>query len=169
VSYVTEKKKQSGNAKKNLRSFGVEPKLVLGLDPGKTTGVAQIKVVGNKIELVYSSFTVTKDETLLDIEHLFEESDFIVVEDFKTRPGDARRGAFDWNQMIAPQVIGSAKALAKRYSKPLVLQQASQKPIGYGLANMKYVPGKKGTHSQDALCHAVLYAVRSLGANPVTA
>lgn len=139
---------------------------VLGLDPGKTTGVALIEIFNKRIKPPLA-YLECRDETLLEIEHLFAEADFIVVEDFKTRPGKARQGAFDWDQMIAPQVIGAAKALAKRYKKDLILQQPSLKPVAYGLSNQKYYPGKKGMHRQDALAHAVFYSVRSLHALPV--
>jgi hypothetical protein len=139
---------------------------ILGLDPGKTTGLALIELDGRRIKPP-EAYGECKDETLLEIEHLFIEADVIVVEDFKTRPNDARRGAFDWDQMIAPQVIGAAKALAKRHSKLFVLQQASLKPVAYGLSNQKYVPGKKGMHRQDALAHAVFYSVQTLHALPV--
>jgi len=141
--------------------------VILGLDPGKTTGVAMIQVIENRIKppLYYAE---CKDETLLDIEELFDKADFIVVEDFKTRPGKARQGAFDWDQMIAPQVIGAAKSLAKRYGKVVVLQQPALKPVAYGLSNQKYVPGKKGMHCQDALAHAVFYSVKYLSALPLS-
>lgn len=138
---------------------------VLGLDPGKTTGVAQITITDGKIRPTY--FEECKDTTLLEIEHLFIDSDYIVVEDFRTRPGKARQGAFDWDQMIAPQVIGAAKLLAGQQKKTIHLQDSSLKPVAYGLSNQKYIPGKKGLHKQDALAHAVFYAVRNLHALPV--
>lgn len=139
---------------------------VLGLDPGKTTGVALI-LIENDVIKPPLYFGETKDTTLLDIGELFLAADIIVIEDFKTRPKKARQGAFDWDNMIAPQVIGAAKVLAATHKKPWVLQQPALKPVAYGLANQKYVAGKKGQHRQDALAHAVYYSVKALNAFPV--
>jgi hypothetical protein len=70
--------------------------------------------------------------------------------------------------MITPQVIGSLTTLCKALErKAPVKQQPSIKPVGYAFAGMKYLAGKQGTHWQDALAHAVYYAVKQLGAHPV--
>ena len=139
---------------------------VLGLDPGKTTGVALI-LIENQVIKPPLYFGECKDTTLLEIGELFLAADVVVIEDFKTRPKKARQGAFDWDDMVAPQVIGAAKVLAAQYKTPWVLQQPALKPVAYGLANQKYIAGKKGQHRQDALAHAVYYSVKVLGAFPV--
>jgi len=139
---------------------------ILGIDPGGTTGYALIQVQDDEITPL--KFDVTKDKLMLDMVPLLIEADVIVYENFLLRPDKARSGAFDWKSNTTEQVIGSLKTLAALHGKKnLVVQEPSQKPMGYGFANMKYVPGKKGTHWQDAYAHAVFYAVTKLKANPV--
>jgi hypothetical protein len=139
---------------------------VLSIDPGKTTGWAEISVDDTKISLGF--FGNTKDTTLFELKQNVEDADIIVYEAWLTRPKHLQRGAFDWDPMITPQVIGSLLTLCKTLGKKEpVKQQPSIKPVGYALAGMKYVPGKKGTHWQDALAHGIFYAVKQLGALPV--
>lgn len=140
---------------------------ILAIDPGKTTGWAQIDLESNK-KITLCPFGTTKDTELTELIPQIRESGIIVYEAWLTRPKHLQRGAFDWDPMITPQVIGSLKTLCKVLGKPVpVEQQPSIKPVGYALAGMKYEQGKKGTHWQDALAHAVFYAVKKLGALPV--
>lgn len=139
--------------------------LVLGIDPGKTTGLGLIEVEGKDIAL--KTMRESRDETCLDYLDLLRLTDVIVVENFLIRPDKARRGSFDWDNMVAPRVIGAITAQAQNLGKKIVLQEPSIKPVGYGWSNQRYVKGKKGQHIPDALAHAVYYAVRILKANPV--
>lgn len=143
-----------------------KPLTVLCLDPGKTTGVAVLQINEKTPRIIF--FDEEKDETLLSIEQLFVDCDIVVCEEFLVRPGKARQGAFDWQDMVAPRVIGSATTLAARYKKKFILQSPSIKPIGYGFANLKYVKGKKGQHINDAVAHGMYYLVRSGIGNPVS-
>lgn len=139
---------------------------ILAIDPGKTTGWASIEVDEGKITL--GIFGVTRDTTLVEIIDEIKATDIVIYEAWLTRPKHLERGAFDWDPMITPQVIGSLLAHCKTLEKEVVeKQQPSVKPVGYALAGMKYVKGKQGTHWQDALAHAVFYAVKKLGALPV--
>ncbi len=139
---------------------------ILGVDPGKKTGLAIIEATKyESCKFVWA--TVSDDPTGYDYTELIESVDVIVVENFRVRPGKARQGAFDWDPMIASQVIGALQLLGRQLKKPLHLQDASLKPMGYGWSNQKYVAGKKGTHSQDALAHAVYWAVKNGHALPV--
>lgn len=139
---------------------------ILGVDPGNTTGLAMIEVVEKKIVPIV--FEESKDTTTLSYSELIGQADVLVIEDWKTRPKKAKQGAFDWDPMITARIIGALEVQAGMLKIPVVLQQASNKPVGYGLSNQVYKPGKRGTHKQDALAHAVFYAVRVLYANPVT-
>ena len=139
--------------------------LILGVDPGKTTGLSLIEVIEKKITL--KMVRESRDETAVDWLDLLQEADVVVLEDFLVRPKNARTGSFDWNDMVAPRVIGAVTALSQVLHKKLVKQQPSIKPIGFAWSNQRYVKGKKGTHVQDATAHAVYYAVRILKANPV--
>lgn len=132
---------------------------ILGIDPGKTTGLAMIEIKEKVPRPIF--LDSSKDETLVDQERLFSEADVIVCEDWKTRPGIAMTGGFNQDRMPATRVIGAAQTLARLKGKQFVLQPASIKPVGYGWSNQKYQAGKKGLHTQDALAHAVYYAVNA--------
>lgn len=142
---------------------------ILGLDPGKTTGWGLIRVRGRNLELLKSG--ETKDVELVDIADIITQADIVVYEDWKTRPKKMQANAFQWDPMIAARVIGSLRTiyrLAGKQLPKLIVQQPVQKVPGYGFAGMKYQKGKKGVHQQDAVAHAVFYAVDKLGALPVS-
>lgn len=140
---------------------------ILGIDPGKSTGYGSISVVERKISL--GEFGVTKDMTLVEIAPHIEAADIVVYEGFWIRPDLAQKGNFNWQSLPAEQVIGALLTLCKLYRKEAVKQQPSQRVPGYSFAGMTYKKGKKGTHWQDAMAHAVFYAVQKLHASPVGA
>lgn len=137
---------------------------ILAIDPGGTTGWAFVKLQDRKCTLLH--FGKTKDPMLKELHPFLEKADVFVVEDFHIRPDKARNGAFDWDRMETPKVIGAAEMLADLKDVPLVLQPPSIKPVGYGFAGMKYRKGARGKHTEDAIAHAAYYAVRRLGALP---
>jgi hypothetical protein len=139
---------------------------ILGLDPGKTTGVALLELNEKALSLVYVN--ETKDETLLEIVDYIKQADYVICEEFLVRPNKAHGGAFDWSDMVAPRVIGAATSLAKQYGAQFVLQSPSIKPVGYGWSAMQYVKGKQKMHMQDAVCHAVYFSVKKLHALPLS-
>lgn len=143
---------------------------ILGLDPGKTTGYALIETEGSGRNISLVNVGETKDMTLITIKDLFEKADVVVYESWRTRPGKAQSGAFNWGTMPAPEAIGAVKTLRQLFcpDATLVVQEPAIKPAGYGFANLKYVKGKDGMHVQDAVAHAVYYAVRKLRALPVS-
>ena len=138
---------------------------ILGVDPGGTTGLAIIQIQDKKITPVWIG--QSKDQSTKEYVQQIIEVDVLVVEDWKTDPRKSQRGAFSYDPMITTRLIGKLELLAEQHGKKFVLQPNSIKPVGYGFSNQVYVPGKKGMHQQDALAHAVYYAVRVLGANPV--
>lgn len=141
--------------------------IILGLDPGKNTGYAVIDLQERKIKPT-GEIGVEKngqvDEIILP---LIQKADLVVMEDFLVRPDKARKGNFDYSNMIAPQVIGKIELACKLTSTEFVKQPSSVKPPAYGYSNQKYVSGKKGMHWQDAFAHAVYYAVKKLNALPL--
>lgn len=139
-------------------------KLYLGIDPGGTTGLALISV-NNKIPTLVEVLE-SKDVKGIEFNWLIKKADLLIVENFKVRPAKARKGNFDWSDMETPRVIGSIQTLAQLSDKTVVLQEPSIKPMGYGYAHMKYVPGKKGLHIQDAAAHAMYYLVKNALALP---
>lgn len=133
--------------------------LILGIDPGGTTGLALLSIENKKATLVEAS--ESKDVSAIEYNWLLSKADHIIVEDFKVRPAKAKKGDFNWSSMETPKIIGSIQTLVKLLEKEVVLQQPSIKPMGYGYAHLKYVPGKKGLHIQDAAAHAMFFAVKN--------
>ena len=141
--------------------------LILGVDPGKNTGWALISLDDRKITPTGKQ-GVDKNESITSIQNMIGEVDIVVCEDFLVRPNKARQGNFDYNNMVAPRVIGKIELLCEITGTTLVKQPASVKPPAYGVANLKYVPGKKGQHWQDAYAHACYYAVKKENALPIS-
>jgi len=133
---------------------------ILGIDPGKTTGLAMIEINPETKKPRLIEARACMDVSGIEYNDWLKEADHIVVEDFKVRPQKAERGSFNWSQMETPKIIGSIQTLAKLLGKTIVLQQPSVKPMGYGYAHMVYVKGKQGTHIQDAAAHAMFFAVK---------
>jgi len=139
--------------------------LVLALDPGKSTGYAMVQVIDRQMKLI--DIGVEKDEQVKYIGELILQADVVICEDFKIRPNMARAGNFDYDNMVAPRVIGKIELLCQMGNKELVKQQASLKPMGFAYMQLRYVKGKKGTHAEDALSHAGYYLVKNQLALPL--
>lgn len=139
--------------------------ILLGLDPGKSTGYALIEIKDGDIGLL--TMGIEKDEQVALVGELILKSDKVICEDFKLRPNMARSGAFDYDNLVASRVIGKIELLCQMAGTELVKQQASLKPMAYGFAGMKYQKGKKGMHWQDAFSHAVYFAVKNQLASPL--
>ena len=137
---------------------------LLGFDPGTTTGVALATLNGNKLTL--DAVDAIRSITARKVQEFVRECDVVICENFLVRPNRARTGAFDWNSMEPVRVIGLIQAVAELEDRKFVLQEPAIKPMGFGWAGLKYVPGKKGTHSQDAVAHLTYYAVKVLHALP---
>lgn len=147
-------------------------KKILGIDPGVTTGYALIELQENPRRIIPTKFFGnTKDMTLVDIRELIEEADYIVYEGWRTFKKHAQTGRLNFQTVPAEQVIGSLKTLLRLRKTGYTVHEnlSGLKPVGYGYANMKYVPGKKGMHWQDALSHATYFAVNNLKWPPVIA
>lgn len=143
---------------------------ILGIDPGVTTGYALIELHENPRSIIPTTiFGNTKDMTLVDIKDIIESADYIVYEGWRTFKKHAQTGRLNFQTVPAEQVIGSLKTLLRLQKKTVEVQEnlSGLKPVGYGYANMKYTPGKKGMHWQDALAHAVYFAVNKLKWPPV--
>ena len=139
--------------------------VIVGFDPGKTTGYAILSLKDRKMTPL--DFGESTDETLQDLMPHIERSQIVVIEGFWINPQKARGGHFDYDDMIAPQVIGALQMKGRELGKDVHIQPSSIKPVGYGFVGKKYVKGKKGMHKWDALAHAVYYCVKKLHANPL--
>lgn len=132
--------------------------LVLGIDPGDTTGYCLVRIENRQIKStgIVGHCKGTDTKKLQDI---IEEADVVVLENFRVRPGKARQGVFNNSEMPTIQIIGRIKTLCEIQNKTLVLQEPAIKPAGYGFSNMKYSAKKHGVHWEDALAHAAYYCV----------
>ena len=75
--------------------------IILGLDPGVSTGWGLVQAEkGQSLKVL--QFGVTQDQSLLELDSQFEECDRVVIENWKVRPKEARKGSFDWDPMITP-------------------------------------------------------------------
>lgn len=90
----------------------------------------------------------------LQLEKDENERIFVVIEDFIKRPD---KGNNDWLELPVPKQIGAAQYRAYQLGWRSILQQPSNKPIGYKLAELVYTKGKAGTHTSDAIAHAVYF------------
>ncbi len=86
------------------------------------------------------------------------EVDVWIVENYRVRPTTMRQGhANTWSESHESQIIGAVRSHARRTSAEFVTQEPSLKPVGYGMAGLKYVPHKKRAHIQDAVAHGVYW------------
>lgn len=106
--------------------------------------------------------TVKNEE---ELESLIEEADLVIIEYFRIRPD--KKDDFVFKDLPASEAIGVIKMLCRKHKKTVEMQGSQVKPMGFGWAGMRYVKGKKGTHFQDGLAHAVYYAVKQLKASPL--
>jgi hypothetical protein len=141
-------------------------KQLLGIDPGESTGWAVVTLAENGV-LKVIDFGVSKDLTTYDLTGHIQSCDLMVVENFLIDPAKSKTGAFDHSDMKTIQVIGALQLQARLHDKRVALQSRAVKPVGYGYLRMKYVKGKKGMHSTDAMAHAVFWAVKNAGAKPL--
>lgn len=138
--------------------------LIVGVDPGKRTGVAWVKKVeGLAVPLRVLAYSESDFNRFLDnlpLQHqaLDPEGEFtpiVVVEDFILRP------KFDgqWTTLPTAEKIGAVKRVAYQLGWRIYKQQPSCLPTGCRYAKIPY---KKGTHLKDelsALAHATYFAM----------
>ena len=124
---------------------------ILGIDPGKTSGWALLE---DALPLKMGEWKETEFATELHSLCKAESPDVLVIEDFVFRPG-FKEGK--WKTTEVSKLIGEARTIAKIEQIEYVEQAPAIKPVGYGMAGLKYVKGKRGTHMQDAIAHATYY------------
>lgn len=124
------------------------------IDPGGHTGWA---IYHNDKPVQMGEILVSEDNFKVFFKWLEQENlhlDVLIVESYRNRPVEMTQGnANTWSSNLESQIVGACRAWCWINKKELVLQQPSIKPVGYGMAGLKYVPNKKGQHMQDALAH----------------
>src|SRR5690606_30616147 len=89
-------------------------RLVVGIDPGKTTGIAVFKdkgrfVMARELKNMDAGDAMNRlFDTLKDLA-IMTDTLVLVCESFELYPGKAAR--LGWNRMIAPEIIGGVRAL----------------------------------------------------------
>jgi hypothetical protein len=139
---------------------------LFGIDPGESTGWASVTLAETGV-LKIVEFGISRDLTTHELSDQIADHDLMIVESFLVDPAMSRTGAFDHSDMKTVQVIGALKLQSRLHGTPIVEQSRTVKPLGYGYCRMKYVKGKKGMHSEDAMAHAVFWAVKNAGAKPL--
>lgn len=129
---------------------------IISVDPGDMSGWARIED-GKPVQIGEVEFPEEMFDWLTELSQ--NKPDVLVVENYRIRPAKFSKSGFahQWGEIKAIQVIGALKYFAHLHRIGLVLQEPAVKPAAYGLAGMTYVPGKKGTHMQDAVAHGVYY------------
>lgn len=138
---------------------------VLGVDPGQHNGYAVLELKDKIISLLDGG-TIERLDFYKRLPEMITSIEIIVAEDFRVRPGQARLGAFDFDRMVACQVLGVLEFLTVHSPTELKLQAASIKPVGFGFLGKPYRKGAKNVHHWDAAAHAVYYLVTQHGAVP---
>ena len=139
---------------------------IIGFDPGETTGVGIIEVGDDKKMRLMHSSSLIKVDLYAKLPRLIQGCDAVIIEDFKVRPNNARKGSFDWSHLVPVQVIGALDYLTKSLGIPSHFQQPNLKPVGYAYLGKQYVRGAKNVHHLDALAHAAYYLVKNKYALP---
>jgi len=146
--------------------------MILSIDPGEHNGYALMETGSKKQVVIHKFGTMDRLSFYKWLNEIVPKVgakhqypiDLLLIEDWRTRPNEARKGAFDFDRMVAAQVIGAVEFLSVSQGIPLVVQQAAIKPIGYGFLGKPYKAGARGMHQWDAVAHGYYYFVtRKLG------
>jgi hypothetical protein len=138
--------------------------LVLGIDPGKRTGVAWLKKVDDKLvtlkvlaykdsEFDFFLDNVGKQWEELDPEQVYKP--IVVCEDFILRP------TFNsgWTVLPTAEKIGAIRRVAYEHHWMFFKQQPSCMKVGCALMNIEYNPKKHLADELSALAHAAYFAI----------
>lgn len=128
-----------------------------GIDPGKHTGWA---IYEDNTPLTMGEIIVGVDrwDDLYDWIISHPSVKVIVCEGYRNRPVAMTQGhANTWSENLESQIIGFLRCYCRISRIELILQDPSIKPVGYGMAGLKYVKGKGGQHMQDALAHGAYW------------
>lgn len=141
---------------------------ILGIDPGKDTGIAMFNIqdIPNwdiKVEPGITHLNEVKiDELYLYFENL-KPPDIIVIEDYKIRTDKKNKGfKHQWASPFPLKIIGAVDYYCWLKEVNLIIQQPSIKTIGYNFAKNIYGVEWKKQHQFDAAAHVLYYIVAKL-------
>lgn len=138
-------------------SLDPAPKLLLAVDPGKSTGWAVFK--GNVIFDMGITRTVDEFSEWLDkfLWTYGANPDTIVYEDFQLFKNKALQQS--GSRMEATQVIGIIKHWGRQVEAEMIRQPASILPIAQKFSKMKMPSNHRDSHHISAANHAYYYLV----------
>jgi hypothetical protein len=132
------------------------PRFVLGIDPGKTTGVALYDLLTdhmNGVELAEDDVGRWLEEIIFSLRPA------VVIEAFTITAHTARNSQAPWSL----EIIGVARHLAAKYDCPFVLQRPGDAKAFATDARLKALgwwrPGKG--HMADAQRHTLLFLIKN--------
>lgn len=140
------------------------PKLLLGVDPGKTTGWALFE---NGLPVTWGQAKGVEafDIELDDIVQAYGPPNIVIVEDFALFRGKALQQS--GSKMEASQVIGVMASFARRHKAELVKQPSNILPIAQKWSKMNMPSNHSTSHWVSAYNHAWYYLVRNEMVLPV--
>lgn len=133
--------------------------LIIGLDPGGTTGVA----VFNEKRMEFVKLAEIRVDELRELFRLMEEyrPNLVIVEEFALYPWKAKSLSFD--RMIPAQVIGAVKAWC--HDKGITVTEqpaAARKMVSNDVVKKMGVlkMGRGKHHARDAARHVLWYCLK---------
>lgn len=135
--------------------------IILGIDPGHISGTAlwdsTLPPKSAQVAEIHADEYLSWILSIGKGEHDWKPQ-IIVIENYILRPEQFQNFSSKWIELPEAKQIGAAHFAAALLGVKCIEQEPAIKAAGYGFAGMKYVPGKRGTHMQDALAHACYLA-----------
>jgi hypothetical protein len=136
--------------------------IVIGLDPGETTGVCVLTAGKACIYQIATKEIGPGGDALCDILEAYDTA-AVVCEDYRVYSWHSED--HKWAALHTPQIIGVIRYLCHKQNMPITMQMAQvakvfctdEKLKGLGM----WVPGV--THGRDAARHAVYHALFAIG------
>lgn len=127
---------------------------VLGIDPGKTTGWCLGVVSLKERKVLKITMGKVPIETFSTWLSSYKDCEWIAVEDFILR--DGKKTEFlnqGWHQLETAKLVGRVEQFCFEHGIKCRVAQPAEKPYGYKLAQLPYIPGKKRMDAFDAAAH----------------
>ena len=137
--------------------------VIIGIDPGVTTGIAGFNTDTGRFQFGYEFTDMDTKNGQERLEKFFNHlpADAVFVcEDFRLYPRKAQQ--LSWSHLVPAQVIGMVRVLVGE--APLYFQPASaikKHPMTQDVMLGQLGAGEFGRHAKDAARHAVLWACKN--------
>lgn len=134
------------------------PHFLLGIDPGKATGVVMIDISDPDNPVALWSAEMTVDQFHAEIDRLMQTKNLnVAIEDFRITAATGKLTEAPWSLKL----IGVVEYLGWLYSVPVTLQMPSQKPFATNerLRSVDFWHVGGEGHANDAFRHAMIWVV----------